>query len=340
MYIKLYDRSLPRITFFVLAIHFVLILWVIFSPYSIEKRPKVKERLVVKTIPLNPVQKPKVAPVKSLETPSLPVSTEPAPSIDTPVQKQEPLPNPIEPLSPPLKNSEPIESNPEPVKKIEKEKSKPQSTKKPVEQKQSAKKKPEPTKKETAKKPAAKKETSAQSKKTEPAQKPKTEKPKKNTQADPAKVKAQQAAEEKQRKLLAAAQESIAKIDQGRVKMGAAKSNLNAVTSTPLAISSLSIDTISENQGTILTPGETSYRDELASRLKLMLKLPEHGDVQLKLTLDRTGKVTKVNIVKSASSANRSYIEKTLPNLKFPAFGNDFKNMSEYTFIIQLSNEL
>ncbi|QLH36449.1 MAG: hypothetical protein HWD61_10185 [Parachlamydiaceae bacterium] len=157
---------------------------------------------------------------------------------------------------------------------------------------------------------------------------------------DAAKAKAQQEADEKQRKLVAAAQESIAKIDQGRVKMNAVKSSQTLAVAAPAAITSLQIDALPSNSGSPLTSGEANYRDELASRLKLMLKLPEHGDVQLKLTLDRSGKVTKVNIVKTASQANRSYVEKSLPALKFPSFGNHFENMSEYTFIIQLSNEL
>jgi colicin import membrane protein len=110
---------------------------------------------------------------------------------------------------------------------------------------------------------------------------------------------------------------------------------------TPVAsISKLEIEALPDLSGPALTSGEKHYRDELASRLKLLLKLPEHGAVQLKLTLNRAGKALKVQIVKSVSQANKNYIEKTLPTLVFPAFGSHFENLSEYTFSIQLSNEL
>ncbi len=204
--------------------------------------------------------------------------------------------------------------------------------------------KQKPTKKlEPIKKIAPKKEPSQKKPEVKQPNKPaktKQEKPKVDPQIEAARAKAQKEAQDKQKNLIAAAQESIAKIDQGRAKMIATKSGFSGVAVAPAAITSLQIDALPEGDAAPLSPGEKSYRDELASRLKLMLKLPEHGDVQLKLTLNRTGKALNIVILKSASIVNRSYVEKTLPGLKFPPFGNQFENMSEYTFIIQLSNEL
>ena len=73
-----------------------------------------------------------------------------------------------------------------------------------------------------------------------------------------------------------------------------------------------------------MTAVQKSYYDELVSRLKLALKLPEYGDVKIKLTLSRQGKVTKVIITQAKSRKNREYIEKILVATSFPRFGDNF----------------
>lgn len=336
-------KNLAQITLFVLAIHAVLILWMILVPSSVHQSRKQTERLVVKTVQLHPLP---------LETPKVQTQV-----IEAPIPESafieiepEPIPQPVIPMIEEIIEEtvtvEAIQQPEELVKIPEPEKwVKPAPIKKveiktpPVEKSAPVKKivkKNEPIKKAVSQKnPAAKKNVSKQAEKVK---KPILEKPKIDPQVEAAKAKAQQAAQEKQKKLLAAAQESIAKIDQGRAKMNAVKSSVSSVVA-PVAITSLQIDALSISQGAPLSPEVKSYRDELASRLKLMLKLPELGDVQLKLTLDRTGTAVKVTITKSTSNANRSYVEKTLPSLKFPPLGNYFENSSEYTFIIQLSNE-
>lgn len=60
----------------------------------------------------------------------------------------------------------------------------------------------------------------------------------------------------------------------------------------------------------------------------------------MNLTLNRSGKVAKVAIISAESIVNSKYIEKTLPELSFPAFGTNFAAASEYTFMITLSNEI
>lgn len=85
---------------------------------------------------------------------------------------------------------------------------------------------------------------------------------------------------------------------------------------------------------------EAGYRDELANRLKLLLRLPEYGVVQVRLTVNRRGLVQKVEIVASESDVNKNYIEKALPELAFPPFGNNFPGNENHTFLISLNNEL
>lgn len=348
-----HDKTLPQIALFVIAVHAILILWIIFVTPIAFKPHKQAERLLVKTVQLNPRPAQTIAPTQFIETPPLPapLMDEPKPILETipePAEMREVLPLPVIEQTVPLetvkypeksiKKTEPEKESAPPVKKAETpkppqiKKITPKKLANPVEKKPIKNTEPVKktiTKQNSSKKPAVK----------APA-KPNPEKPKIDPKVEAAKSKAQQETQNRQKKLIAAAQESIAKIDQGLVKINAAKSSLNTISTVPAALASLQIDALPATHAEAPTPGEKSYRDELASRLKLMLKLPEHGDVQLKLTLDRLGKAVKVSIIKSASSANRSYVEKTLLNLKFPPLGNHFENMSEYTFIIHLSNEI
>jgi outer membrane biosynthesis protein TonB len=164
---------------------------------------------------------------------------------------------------------------------------------------------------------------------------------KKKVEQEAAKKKETQLAEqakqekERQQKLVAAAQERIAKINAGSDKVVQKNTNLTSVN----AITNLQIDSLSVPKGVQgLGQREMSYRDELASRLKLLLRLPEYGDVKVDLTIDRMGKVVKIAIVSAESVVNRKYIEKTLPEVAFPAFGTNYETAAEYTFTVTLSN--
>jgi outer membrane biosynthesis protein TonB len=81
---------------------------------------------------------------------------------------------------------------------------------------------------------------------------------------------------------------------------------------------------------------ESAYQEDLAGRLKLLLRLPEYGEVKLSLTLSRSGAVQQVKIISAKSAANRTYVTQTLPSHKMPAFGDNFGNVEKYTFIITL----
>lgn len=354
------------ITWFVITFHMLLICWVILAPPQDLLPPKNPNRLIVKTVQLQPHIKPVV--VESL--PSIDKEEEISQSppskvdfkditLDPPVEK---LPPPLATLSPATSTEEKPTETPQEmtkrveVKKIEPVKTEPvkkQEIKKtpiqkppPVAKKMEKKteppatvKKPQVTEKQPAKKTSAKENTKVDNRKVATTdKKPAAVKEKPAISIQDAKIKAEQEAlQEQQRKLIAAAQESMAKMDKGRANLNNVKTNL--AVATPVAIKDLQIEALpSDTQS--MTVGEKSYRDELAGRLKLLLKLPEHGEVQLKLTLDRNGKVLKVMITKSVSQLNRSYIEKNLPTLKFPSFGKHFDNQPDYTFNIQLSNEL
>lgn len=79
------------------------------------------------------------------------------------------------------------------------------------------------------------------------------------------------------------------------------------------------------------------YQDELIAYLKHRLELPENGNVSLQLTLTAQGKVARIKILSSTSEKNRSYVEKELPPLAFPPFGDRLKGEKEHTFPVTLT---
>lgn len=283
-----------------------------------------------------PVPTPPAPPEPEPPTPEPAKAPEPAPEI---IKSSDPAPEPPKPEpekiapkpkvaepKPKPKKEEPKKAPPkqQPVVKKETKKKAPVAEKKPAQKKTEA-----PIAKKPAPKPAApsKQEASAgivQEKKPSGPPKPTAE---------------EIAAQKRQQSLIAQAKENIAKIGQSRDK-GA----LTATSGLPEGpsihrLESLHIDALPTDNGVNFTPQESNYRDELASRLKLLLSLPEYGEVKIKLTLDRNGKVSKVEVVKAENTANKKYVEKTLPTLKFPPFGNYFGDAETYTFLISLRNE-
>lgn len=142
--------------------------------------------------------------------------------------------------------------------------------------------------------------------------KPLPKKPEKKTTPAPAPAPSKPPAKpvnSKQIELLAQAKEKLGKTQKG-------------VATTPGKIENLQIDSVPE----------ASYSDELAYRLKQMLKLPKYGEVKVDLTLDKSGNVLKVAIISAQNEENKTYIEKELPKLKLPAFGNNFPGQENHTF--------
>ncbi|MCH9611526.1 MAG: hypothetical protein S4CHLAM81_08870 [Chlamydiales bacterium] len=78
-----------------------------------------------------------------------------------------------------------------------------------------------------------------------------------------------------------------------------------------------------------------SYESLLVEYLEQLLELPVQGDVKLRLTLDRSGKVCGCEVV-SACDANRRYIESEISMLRLPPFESHFKGEAKRTFPITL----
>ncbi len=156
----------------------------------------------------------------------------------------------------------------------------------------------------------------------------------------------QETARQKEQILLAKAKEKLAKVNETRDKISSSSANSPKIdldmSLLPKELGNLQVDTLP-----IIEIGgnnwegvkESNYVDEVAYRLKIALRLPDYGTVKIKLTLDRTGKVIKVETMHSESMKNKSYIESKVPTLLFPPFGQRFQGASQNTFIISLQND-
>lgn len=100
------------------------------------------------------------------------------------------------------------------------------------------------------------------------------------------------------------------------------------------SISALNIDSAE-----FTAANESSYYAALVSSLKSHLKLPELGEVKVQITIKRNGSVHKLEILGSKNDWNKEYLEKHLPELSLPPFGDNFKGKDKQTFTITLTNE-
>lgn len=313
---------------FVLVAHCVLFFFISYLSYeSTIKKPS--NKLLVRTVALTPRKTPAIAVSEALVMKEI-NEIAAAPLIDERMQE----------IAPPSKPEVPVESAPvkkavETVKKPEKPIATPKHTAKP----------------QIAKKPVAKPiEKKSQPAKNKPSQT--KEKAVKEQKANEQKIQEQKIQEQKIREqqikeqeakqsaMIASALSSLDKSKNLQSKR-AATSSKNEIATAPALISSLHSESlISIDDGSGASLERSSYSRELSQRLKLLLKLPEYGEVEVNLTLSRSGKVIAVKCLKYKSTKNARYLEKKLPESTFPGFGDHFPSEQEHTFHLHLSNEL
>ena len=347
--VKKNRQELLKITSFVIFLHFLLMIWMTFS-WKLTPLKNTQKKLVVNTVQLNPRPLSSVIEEKSLSKVESNNEEALKEVFDEPLVlneaknnfknefKQTSIEKKIDSSKPEEKAiaKEKVESN----AKIEPKPAEKKTVSKPVEK---VIKKVETKKTVASKKVESKKELLKTTKKENvTAKKVETKNTVKAspTQMSAAEVKAKKEADEKQQQLIASLKNSMAKLEKGHSNISAARSSLTKTTNVKAAISNLKIDSLSVSTDSPLSIGEKSYVDELINRLKLELKLPAHGEVELKLTLDRSGNVRTLKIISSQSAINTTHVEKNLKIMKFPAFGTHFKDSSQYTFTIKLSNLL
>lgn len=270
------DISLRKIIYIVAALHLVLIT-ILGIAVRFESTPPKRERVVVRTVKLQP----------SVEL-----------AMNAPVEEQ--VPEPVVKPAPPAPVEQAAPKKPEPPKKEKKEQ-----------------KKVEPPPKKEIKK-EKKKEKEKVKEKEKPKQKVGKEPPVQEKKREPE-------MSDRQRDLIAKAQQSISKIDKERAKLSPSQSGKSSLLSQ-----------LSFNEE--LEAGEIGYYEDLAGRLKSMLRLPERGDVEIELTISRAGTFQGVKVVKTKSDINRDYVVKAIKELRYPPFNKHFDGEKEHTFKITLSD--
>lgn len=362
------QSRLYAIAFFVILAHlFLLQLGTLWNPSP--SPPKIPSKVLVQTIHLKPFEKPSAPPaafpasfIPSKESiPAIqpikeaPVS-EPPPMPEIPIKKEEelafqeikpmelaPPTAPAQPVPPVIKKEKPAAPLPAPkpaaVKKSPIEKAAP--VKKPMD----AKKK-NPTAAETEKsKLEIEKQKAKEAEKKRQLEKAEADK-KRAQELERKRQQEEAAAEEVKRKqdqlLVAKAKENLAKLNETRSKPPSSTPLFDAAP-VPKELTQLHVDAIlledSGNQEK-WSAFEVSYRDEIAFRLKKGLRLPDYGSVKIKITLDRMGKVLKVETLRCENAKNKAYAETTIPSLVFPPFGQRFSELSQNTFAFVLENDL
>lgn len=151
-------------------------------------------------------------------------------------------------------------------------------------------------------------------------------KPKKVTPKAASPAKGTAAGQSKERdKLISLMQDSLKTLD------GASKRKTPATPKTTPSIGPLASEALS------FSP---NYEQTLIADLEALLELPEKGEVKIKLTLNRQGKVERVCVEKAPSSRNRAYIEEALSALTFLPFGNAYKGEQTHTFCVTFTSEV
>jgi outer membrane biosynthesis protein TonB len=85
---------------------------------------------------------------------------------------------------------------------------------------------------------------------------------------------------------------------------------------------------------------EACYIGDLIRRLQLNVRLPEPGEVRVKLTLKRGGSISSIEVLSGNKASIKQAIEKKLRVVHFSPFGISFSGESEHTFNLRLSNDL
>lgn len=88
-----------------------------------------------------------------------------------------------------------------------------------------------------------------------------------------------------------------------------------------------------------VSASEAAYASTLIQTLRTQLRLPDVGDVEVRLTLASDGRVLKLEILDSQSERNRRYIEQSIPNLSFAPFDGRFGGAASHDFSLTLANE-
>jgi hypothetical protein len=83
---------------------------------------------------------------------------------------------------------------------------------------------------------------------------------------------------------------------------------------------------------------DSRYATLLVTTLQAFLLLPEHGQVSLRLTLDRKGILVDWEITQCPSTENKKYLRQMLPTLSFPSLDGAYEGKSTVIFPLRLQS--
>lgn len=124
-------------------------------------------------------------------------------------------------------------------------------------------------------------------------------------------------------------EESIAKIEQKYDKQ--CKSNTSVAAFLPFKVTA---DFAQEEQPL------PDYTASLVKELTQALKLPEYGEVKVKLTINPMGKIIELLVIQTESTANKLYLEKHLPHIVLPKYHEKAALIKNQTFTLTFCNAL
>ena len=107
-----------------------------------------------------------------------------------------------------------------------------------------------------------------------------------------------------------------------------------------VAIAGAGTDADDSCEGYETASPEACYIADMIRRLQLNIRLPEPGEVRVKLTLKRNGAIMSVEVLSGSKASIKQVIEKKLKAVHFSPFGMGFSTESEHTFNLRLSNDL
>lgn len=314
-----------------LSLHALFLCFFIASALSPPPVQPIPHRLLVQSIALLP-------PPRHRSSPVMTVSAQPLPQ---PEVRQEP---PSPPLQEPESNEGPAAAREEPQPppdKVPPAVEKPQPVTKPAASvKPSTTAKPQPAKK-TAQTPTTAPKTKAAAR---PAKKPAAD-----SKVSPSRSSAKKPSSPSyDQKLLS---EALERLDTSKKMVGKGSGNgggSSARVARVGAVGSLNVEQglaeASDHQdsayeGYASASPEACYIGDLIRRLQLNVRLPEPGEVKVKLTLARAGTVTRVQVLNGKPSM-RKPIEEKLRSIHFSHFGTSFPGETDHTFSLRLSNDL
>lgn len=290
-----------------LALHGLFFCSVLVLSVASSKTLPPPHRLLVQSIALHP-QKATTTQIASLPPPEPKIEKEEPPpqqeeKAPLPEEKKEPEGDPQEEKQPPQETKTVSKKTPEKT-----EVQKPQKAKAPV-------------KKGTPKKPSQPTKS--------PAKKPKESKPTYD------------------QKLIA---EALKRLDKSRSNSSSSPAGSKTTSSKRVGsvgslnvesgVSSPSFSEESPYDGYQEASPEAHYIADLIRRLQLNVRLPEPGEVRVKLTLNRSGVVTSVKVVSGKTEKVKQAIAEKLRSITFSSFGRSFSGETDHSFLLRLSNDL